>query len=332
MHRRSRTRAATSCSTTPRPIFRARTRRYDIIISEPSNPWVSGVSSLFTDEFYRLVRRHLNEGGVLVQWFQLYEIDVRLIASVLRAVGQNFSEYAVYATTDSDLLIVAGDPDTLARPLVDVFAAHPGVGQELRKVHVQTIGDMELRRLGGKLALHPLFLSYNAPPNSDYYPYLDLNAARHRFLQTDASELTQIGAAGVPVVEILEGRPRYTRSISHDGDDFLDRIEYARRAAYARDFLIGAAPPEPRGIPAQLQKDLELVQMRGLDCIDPGKTDMWVRSATGVARSVNSSLPKSDAGAIWSSFEHADCAKRLPEADRRWLELFAAIGAHDAAH
>lgn len=311
--------------------FSSQTRRYDIIISEPSNPWVSGVSSLFTDEFYRLVRRHLNQSGVLVQWFQLYEIDVKLIASVLRALAQNFPDYAIYATTDSDLLIVAGDPETLARPLADVFAAHPGVGQELRKVHVQTIGDMEVRRLGGKLTLHPLFLSYNIPLNSDYYPYLDLNAARHRFLQTDASELTRVGAAGVPVVEILEGRPRYTRPISYDGDDYLDRIEYARRAAYARDFLIGAASPTPHGIPAQLQKDLELVQMRGLDCIDPGKTDMWVRSATGVARAVNSGLPRADAAAVWSSFENADCSKRLPDEGQRWLELFAAIGAHDPA-
>jgi spermidine synthase len=311
--------------------FSTQNRRYDIIISEPSNPWVSGVSSLFTDEFYRLVRRYLNRGGVLVQWFQLYEIDVKLIASVMRALAQNFPDYAIYATTDSDLLIVAGDPATLARPLADVFAAHPGVGQELRKVHVQTIGDMEIRRLGGKQALHPLFLSYNIPPNSDYYPYLDLNAARYRFLQTQAGEITRIGAAGVPVVEILEGRPRHTRPISLDGDDYLDRIEHARRAVYARDFLIGATLPEPHGIPAQLQKDLELVQLRGIDCIDPQKTDMWVRSATGVARSVNSDLPTADASAVWSSFERNDCIKRLTATDRSWIELFAAVGAHDAA-
>jgi spermidine synthase len=306
-------------------------RHYDIIVSEPSNPWVSGVSSLFTDEFYRLVRRHLNRDGVLVQWFQLYEIDVKLIASVLRAVAQNFPDYAVYAATDSDILIVAGESAVLARPLADVFALHPGVGQELRKVHVQTIGDVELRRLGGKAALHPLFLSYDVPANSDYYPYLDLNAARHRFLQTDAQELTQIGAAGVPVVEILEGRPRYTRPISHDGDDYLDRIEYARRAAYARDFLLDATPPEPRGIPAQLQKDLELVQMRGLECVDPQKRDMWVHSASGVARSVNSALPAAEASALWSRIEGGECAGRLDPEDRRWLELFAAVGAHDAA-
>ncbi|MSP98436.1 MAG: hypothetical protein EXR29_14715 [Betaproteobacteria bacterium] len=51
--------------------FSTHNRKYDIIISEPSNPWVSGVASLFTTEFYRHVQRYLQPGGVLVQWFQL---------------------------------------------------------------------------------------------------------------------------------------------------------------------------------------------------------------------------------------------------------------------
>src|SRR5919197_330433 len=51
--------------------FSTRGTRYDLIISEPSNPWVSGVASLFTREFYQRIRRHLNAGGMLVQWFQL---------------------------------------------------------------------------------------------------------------------------------------------------------------------------------------------------------------------------------------------------------------------
>jgi hypothetical protein len=71
--------------------------------------------------------------------------------------------------------------------------------------------------------------------------------------------------------------------------------------------------------------------MRGLECVDPQKTDMWVRSATGVARSVNSALPAAEASAVWSSFERGDCVKRLTAADRSWIELFAAVGAHDAA-
>jgi len=310
--------------------FSGRGERYDVIVSEPSNPWVSGVASLFSDEFYRLVRRYLAPGGVLVQWFQVYEIDITLVASMMRALAQNFPDYAVYAATDSDILVVAGDAATLARPLADVFRALPGVGGELRKVHVQTIGDIELRRLGGKTVLHPLFLSYNVPANSDYHPYIDLNAARHRFLQTGAGELTRLGAAGVPVAEILEGRPRLVRPASLDGDDYLERIEQARRAAYARDFLLAATPPEPRGIPAQLQRDLELVRMRGIDCVDPQKFDLWIRSAMNIARSVNAALPPGEAAAVWRAFGAAPCAERLGAPEKRWFGLFAAVAARDA--
>src|SRR6185295_18398887 len=96
--------------------FSTRNQRYDIIVSEPSNPWVSGVSSLFTREFYRLARRHLAGDGVLAQWFQLYEIDASLVASVLVALGEEFPDYAIYATTSNDLLIIAGSRGALARP------------------------------------------------------------------------------------------------------------------------------------------------------------------------------------------------------------------------
>ena len=151
---------------------------------------MSGVSSLFTSEFYRLVRRHLNEDGVLVQWFQMYEIDASLIASVLRALGENFPDYAVYASTGSDLLIVAGETRALARPITDIPATMPGVARELRRVQVNSIRDIEVRRIGGKRSLAPMFLGYGVPANSDYYPYLDLHAAKYRFLHQSADELT----------------------------------------------------------------------------------------------------------------------------------------------
>ncbi|MCX7893689.1 MAG: fused MFS/spermidine synthase [Burkholderiales bacterium] len=309
--------------------FSTGNERYDIVISEPSNPWVSGVSSLFTTEFYRLVRRYLNAGGVLVQWFQLYEIDPSLVASVISALAENFPDFAIYAATDSDLLIVAGDTETLSRPLADVFALMPGVAKELRTVHVQSIGDIEVRRLGGRASLLPLFLSYNVPANSDYRPFLDLNAAKHRFLQTSAGDLTRLGLAGLPIVDMLEGRSG-TRPLSYDGGDYLERIETARRAAYARDFLVGGEPPEPAGIPAQLQKDLELVKLRALDCSEPATYDVWLRSAADVAKVLNSGLAPAEATRVWRAFAAAPCRASLSERERELFALFAAIGARDA--
>jgi hypothetical protein len=128
--------------------FAARGSRYDLIISEPSNPWVSGVSSLFTREFYRRVRDNLAEGGVLVQWFQLYEIDASLVASVMAALGAEFPHYAIYAASDHDLLIVASRTP-VPRADAKVFE-QPGLASELRKVHVLTVGDLDARYLGSR--------------------------------------------------------------------------------------------------------------------------------------------------------------------------------------
>jgi predicted membrane-bound spermidine synthase len=139
--------------------FSTHNRRYDVIISEPSNPWVSGVSSLFTVEFYRMARRHLERDGVLVQWVQLYETEMGIIASVIGALSLAFPDYVIYVPNDKDILIIAGEPATLARPLADVFGM-PAVAKELRTVSLQTMGDLDMRRLGGRQALEPLFASY----------------------------------------------------------------------------------------------------------------------------------------------------------------------------
>src|SRR5688500_7954271 len=70
--------------------FSAGGRKFDIILSEPSNPWVSGVSNLFTTEFYARVKTHLADDGVFAQWLHLYEISDDLVLNVLAALHENF--------------------------------------------------------------------------------------------------------------------------------------------------------------------------------------------------------------------------------------------------
>lgn len=310
--------------------FSTYNRKYDIIVSEPSNPWVSGVSSLFTSEFYRLVRRHLNSDGVLVQWFQMYEIDASLIASVMRALGENFPDYAVYAATGSDLLIVAGEAGTLERPLADV-AAMPGVARELRRVHVSSIQDIAVRRIGGKRSLGPMFASYGVPANSDYYPYLDLNAAKYRFLHQSADELTHLLTYGVPVVAMLEGGKGRRADPKGEGQEYLEELELARRAGYARDYLLSATPPEPVAVPRSFQKDLELVRARLIECRDVGRSDIWLHSLYELARTLNPMLSADEAGAVWERIDRAPCSAQLNAEERQWIGLFRAVGERSGA-
>ena len=63
-----------------RELLRASRSEYDLIISEPSNPYRIGIASLFTTEYYEAARARLRPGGMFVQWIQGYEIDAKTLA------------------------------------------------------------------------------------------------------------------------------------------------------------------------------------------------------------------------------------------------------------
>ena len=310
--------------------FSTHDRRYDLIISEPSNPWVSGVSGLFTREFYRRVRKHLNSGGLLVQWIQLYEMDASLVATVLGALGEEFPHYAVFAPSDYDLLIVAADAPIPLPPQAKVFE-QPGVAKELWTVHVLTAGDMDARYLGNRALLEPLFKSYGMPANSDYAPVLDRNAARHRFTERAATDVVALLNAEIPLLEMLDPE-RSKRAVNplFKGSYAFERVENTRLAWYARDFLLRARPPIPEAVPRDLEKDLELVKLRLMECRDPRDMDIWLHSAIRVAKAINPYLAPDDAGAVWGRIIGSGCYQGLLDYQRRWIALFQAVGARNA--
>jgi spermidine synthase len=310
--------------------FSTRNRRYDLVISEPSNPWVSGVSSLFTREFYRRIRGHLNPGGLLVQWFQLYEIDTSLAASVLAALGGTFSNYAVFAPSDHDLLIVAGDKPVALPLTAEAFERHPGLARELFTVHILSAGDLNARYIGSRATLEPLFLTYGMPPNSDYAPILDLNAARYRFTERSAVDVVALINLPVPVLEMLEPRPGSGRiNPVFEGAQDFERVENARVARQIHDYLISNDPDPTVRASAQLQKDLEIVKLRLLDCRDPRNQDVWLHALLRLAQNLNPGVSVDEAGEVWQRIAAAPCYAGLAGYQRQWIELFAAVGARD---
>jgi spermidine synthase len=83
--------------------------RYDIIVSEPSNPWVTGVEMLYSREFLEAARSRLAQGGVYGQWFHLYECDPDVVALVLRTYATVFPRVSVWFTQGPDLLLLGFD-------------------------------------------------------------------------------------------------------------------------------------------------------------------------------------------------------------------------------
>jgi spermidine synthase len=104
-------------------------QRYDLIISEPSNPWIGGLAALFSVEFFTLAREHLRPHGIMVQWVQgynLYPDDLHMIVRTFRSV---FPATTIWNTIRGDFLLIGRvDPAPFdLTKLRERFQTNPGV-------------------------------------------------------------------------------------------------------------------------------------------------------------------------------------------------------------
>ena len=163
--------------------------RFDLIVSEPSNPWVSGVAGLFTEEFYRRMSRSLTTDGVLAQWLHLYSLDDPLVLGVLAAIQRSFRDYEIYLVSSADVLIIATNSPRGLHPDWSVLDL-PAIREELRGVVPFTPSILEATRVTDRQVLAPLV--ERAAVNSDYFPHLDLGAERARFTRRMADGLVAL--------------------------------------------------------------------------------------------------------------------------------------------
>jgi len=188
-----------------RAYFARTGRRFDYILSEPSNPWVAGVSGLFTTEFYRQVRGQLTDDGVFAQWFQLYELNDVLARSILAAIHENFGAYVVYQTDYTNVLVVATPAAALTPAAWTAVFDQPALREDLCHVVPVTGAMLEASRLLDRRSLAPL-LDEGGGANSDYYPVLDIGAERARYLRQRAAGIAELAEARFDFVAALMGR------------------------------------------------------------------------------------------------------------------------------
>jgi len=88
--------------------------RYDVIVSQPSNLWISGTADLFTQEFFSLCRKRLKEGGVMGQWVQAYLMSKRDFKSVVRTFASVFPVVSLWESEmDGDYFLIGSEDRTI---------------------------------------------------------------------------------------------------------------------------------------------------------------------------------------------------------------------------
>jgi len=301
--------------------------RYDIIVSEPSNPWVSGVSSLFTEEFYARLAGYLNEGGVLSQWLHTYEMDTKTLSSILAAVSKTFPEFVIYTSIDSDIILVArkgGDPGNFDPAVMK----HPKLQPLLTKLKMTDPALVERRVVSRWSTVRAFIGSYGATPNSDYYPLVDQRAAKSRFTQDRVEEFTMLQASPIPLLDIFDPAAKATAPrgpvipVTYSDYASLD-------AAMIRETLLGERKAPAAPFASLSEMNASVLRHWALDCPADLPFERVLPIMTFVADRTNPNLTPQYALGMWAWLSASRCGKALGPEQRQWLDLFTAVAARD---
>jgi spermidine synthase len=310
-------------------------KNYDVIVSEPSNPWVSGVAGLFSKEFYRRIKDHLNEDGLLVQWLQLYEMDMPLLSSVFKAMSSQFADYVVYGTDNYDIIVVARPSGTIPAPDPSVVNV-PGISSELRRVRINGLQDIRVRRIGNKRALQPLFDSYPVPANSDYHPVLDLYASRALYMRSSAGDLMNNPELQLlPAMEMLghepEDRIRGEVSVASFKRSVKTRLAHMLSGYILNGSTWQLDRPEGRA-GENLRHYADNIRREPVVCSGSKAPDAWWDGTFFILSQCI--LPYSSPDQLssyWRKTERSSCWSRMSIAQRNFIELLKAVDSRDAA-
>jgi spermidine synthase len=177
-------------------------KKWDIIISEPSNPWVTGVDSLYTTEFYRLARQHMTKTGLLVQWTHTYDSSPEMMGMIVKTLVREFGQTHVFLGNSGDVLMLASSRRFSASDIERAEAAFgqlDKVRQSLKILKVETLESILVRELWTPSYLSYFFADFGLQTMDN--PRLHYMAGKRFFLGTGLPDDFLFGPDGAPYVD-----------------------------------------------------------------------------------------------------------------------------------
>ena len=191
-------------------------QQFDVIASEPSNPWVTGIEMLYSREFLEAARDRLRPGGIYVQWMHTYETDDASVELVLRTYLSVFERVAVWYGLGDDLLLLGFSDGAPGYTLEEVEGrfAEPHVSRALERCRITSLPALLVHELVplGALAAE----AFEGPVHTLHHPILSDLAGR-AFFRGDRGELPFTGAGAA--AERARRRSLFRRFVDQRGGE-----------------------------------------------------------------------------------------------------------------
>jgi spermidine synthase len=151
--------------------------KFDVIVSEPSNPWLTGVANLFTLEYFKRGAKVLNDDGIFCQWLQLYEMHPEDVRSLVATFKAAFPYAYLFRGAEGDLILIGSKQERkLDLNTINAHLADPKIVKELSRVRSDTAGDLISRLYFGNDEI--VRYAAGSKLNTDDNALIEFNAPR----------------------------------------------------------------------------------------------------------------------------------------------------------
>jgi spermidine synthase len=218
--------------------------KWDIIISEPSNPWVTGVDLLFTREFYALAKQRLSANGILLQWIQIYDANIQMVGMIVNTVMQEFRQCHVFMANPGDLLIVATDKEFTRNDLQraeNMLRANEAVRASLDTIHLASLDTILLRELWSPFYMKHFFSDFGIQTMD--YPRLHYLAGKMFFMGVKMEGDVLLGPGPIPYLSeylLVKRHPEWT-DFAFDSESFKSFLESTKDLLSGNDLPMAPA-------------------------------------------------------------------------------------------
>ncbi len=173
-----------------RTVLKLHPQLYDVIITEPSNPWTVGVGSVFSREFYEIAARRLKPGGLICQWFHVYEMNDEILKLVFRTFGSVFPYMEIWDTRNGDIVMLGSQQPWATGP--EVFRqgfAIDRVRTDMGMINIKSPEALLARQVASQRT--GFAIAGDGPIQSDLFPILEYAAPEAFFMGNGTRVLDQ---------------------------------------------------------------------------------------------------------------------------------------------
>ncbi|MBI3195672.1 MAG: hypothetical protein HYZ34_14575, partial [Ignavibacteriae bacterium] len=173
-------------------------KNYDIIVSEPSNPWIAGIGNLYTIDFFEVCKQRLRPNGLMVQWFHLYEMDDETLRLVLRTFQTVFPHVSIWQSFATDVILIGSlDPLQPNFSLMHKKFEIPRVKSDLENIQMPDVATLLSMQVASEKTVKE-YAGYGEV-NTEKLPFLEywaprsffINAGVHQFVTYDERSLRE---------------------------------------------------------------------------------------------------------------------------------------------